>query len=39
MPINEWAGCSAEKCPYDKEHGDCEYCKYLIRKDGSQKKP
>lgn len=30
--IEDWQGCKAKKCPYDKEHGNCEYCQYLLRK-------
>ena len=30
--VEDWQGCKAKKCPYDKEHGNCEYCQYLVRK-------
>ena len=30
--VEDWKGCKAKKCPYDKEHGNCEYCQYLVRK-------
>ena len=29
--ISSWKGCKLDKCPYDKEHGYCETCDYLIR--------
>ena len=36
MSINEWKGCSAEQCPYGKEYGDCDTCRYIIYKDDTQ---
>ena len=39
MSVSEWVGCSANKCPYDNEHGDCEYCMFLIKKDNNSQKP
>lgn len=33
MSIRDWAGCRAPKCPYGKEYGNCEMCRYLIRKE------
>ena len=39
MSINDWVGCEADSCPYGKEYGDCEYCKYLIRKTDKEKQP
>lgn len=33
MGYEDWAGCLRDICAYGKEYGDCDNCKYLIRKE------